>query len=449
MKNISIWKDSVNIKKFQKLESDKVVDVLIIGGGITGISTLYHLSKSNKKIMLVEQNKIGLSTTGNSTGKLNYLQNDLIDKIRSNYNDSVALNYIKAQMDTIKEEVNLIKKNKIDCDLKKVDSYIYTNQECEVERLKDLEYFLNEHGIKTYNKKINLVDFKYIFYVKDTYLINPLKFIYGVSFGLENLIYEDTSIKKIKECDKGYICYTDKYKIKAKYVVIASHYPYFNSPFLFPIKGYLEKSYISASLKDTSCLSLISYSDPFISIRNYKDYLIYLSNSRGIDKSVCDKLNFNELVKKVNDLGISPEYLWSNIDIMTNDSLPFIGEIKKHMYLATGYNTWGLTNGFLAGSIISAMIKREKHIYKKLFSPDRIISNQASSAIKDVYKNILGYIKGFSGDYKCTHMGCGLIYNEIEKTYDCPCHGSRFDYNGRVIMAPANKEIEINNNGHI
>ena len=127
MKNISIWKDSIKLKKFNKLESDKFVDVLIIGGGITGISTLYHLLDSNKKIMLVEQNKIGFSTTGNSTGKLNYLQNDLIDKIRDNYNDSIALNYINSQIDTISEMVNLIKKNELDCDLEKVNSYIYTN----------------------------------------------------------------------------------------------------------------------------------------------------------------------------------------------------------------------------------------------------------------------------------------------------------------------------------
>ncbi|MBR1718440.1 MAG: FAD-dependent oxidoreductase [Bacilli bacterium] len=441
MKNISIWKDNIDIKEFRKLENDKSVDVLIIGGGITGISTLYHLKDTNKKIMLVEQNKIGFSTTGNSTGKLNFLQNDLLNKIRNNYNDTVLKDYIKSQIDTIKEEVSLIKKNKIDCDLEKIDSYIYTNKECEIEKLKDLEYFLNEMNIKTYNKKLDIVKYKYLFYVKDTYLINPIKFIYGLTNGLEDLIYENTSIKKIKECDKGYICYTDRFKIKAKCVVVASHYPYFNIPFLFPIKGYLEKSYISASKCSDYKLSLISYSNPFISIRNYKDYLIYLSNSRSIDKSVCDKKNFNELLKKLNDLNLNPDYLWSNIDIMTNDSLPYVGEIKKHMYLATGYNTWGLTNGFLAGSIISSMIDRKKNPYKKLFSPDRIITNQFSMGLLDIKKNINGYIKGFNGDKKCTHMGCGLIYNEVEHTFDCPCHGSRFDINGNVIMSPANKKI--------
>ena len=443
MKNISIWKSTIKEKTFKTLDSDKVVDILIIGGGITGISTLYHLKDSNKKIMLVEQNKIGLSTTANSTGKLTYLQNDLIDKIRNNYDDKVAINYIKSQIDTINNEVSLIKKNQIDCDLEKVDSYIYTNKDSEVEKLKDLENFLNDNKIRTYNKKIDIVDSKYMFYVKDTYLINPLKFLYGLTNNLEDMIYENTSIKKIEECDKYYMCYTDKYKIKAKYVVIASHYPYFNLPFLFPIKGYLEKSYISASKCDNYKLSLISYKNPCISIRNYKDYLIYLSNSRSINKDTCDKKNFDELLKKVYDLNLKPDYLWSNIDVITNDSLPYVGEIKKHMFLATGYNTWGLTNGFLAGSIISSMIKREKHKYKKIFDPNRISPNTLSSSISDISKNIGGYVKGIKGKYKCTHMGCGLIYNEIEHTWDCPCHGSRFDKSGNVIMAPANKGINI------
>ena len=270
MKNYSIWKDNIKKLDFQKLESDKIVDILIIGGGLTGISCLYHLKDSNKKIMLVEQNKIGMSTTSNSTGKLNFLQNDLLDKIRNNYSDSVLRDYINSQIDTIHKEVSLIKKNKIDCDLEKIDSYIYTNKENEVEKLKDLECFLNDMNIKTYNKKLDIVKSKYSFYVKDTYLINPIKFLYGLTNNLENFIYEDTSIKKIEECDKGYICYTDKYKVKAKYVVIASHYPFFNIPFLFPLKCHLEKSYLSASIKKISKLSLISYGKPFISIRNYR-----------------------------------------------------------------------------------------------------------------------------------------------------------------------------------
>lgn len=438
----SIWKNTIKLKKFKNLDSDKVVDILIIGGGITGISALYHLKDSNKKIMLVEQNKIGMSTTANSTGKLTYLQNDLLDKIRENFDDKTALKYIKSQIDTINEEINIIKKNKIDCDLEKTNSYLYTNNDCEIEKLKDLEMFLNENKIKTYHKSIDIVDSKYMFYVKNTYTIHPIKFVYGLTKNMDDLIYENTSIKKIEFNDKYYMCYTEKYKIKTKYVVIASHYPYFNIPFLFPLKGYLEKSYLSASKYNLDKLSLISYNKPVISIRNYKNYILYLSNSDSISKNTKDLNNYKELLKKLNDLKLKPNYLWSNSDIITNDSLPYVGEIKKRMYIATGYNTWGLTNGFLAGSIISSLILRKKNKYKKLFDPDRI-STQNIKTISNITKNIDGYIKGISSNYKCPHMGCGLIYNETEHTWDCPCHGSRFDELGKVIKSPANKDIDV------
>lgn len=447
MKNISIWKDTIERLEYPSLDEDKTVDVLIIGGGLTGVSTLYNLGNSNLKVMLVEQNKIGMSTTGGSTGKLTYLQNDLIDSIRKKHSDEIALKYIKAEMTTIEKEVEVIKKESIDCDLKEVNSYIYTNQEDEIDKLKDLEKFLNDNNIKTYKNKLEIIKSKYMFYVKNTYIFHPIKFLYGLLKNNKYPIYENTSIKEIKKEDDYYICLTDKFKIKAKYVVIVSHYPYFLLPYMFILKGHLEKSYLSASKYSGSDISLISYSNPFISMRTYKDYLIYLSNSHSINKSVDDSYHFEELKKKIKDLNLKPNYLWSNIDIMTNDSLPYIGEIKNNMLIGTGYNAWGLTNSFLAGIILSDIILGKKNEYIKLFDPKRFNMSQVLGTFSDTFKNIGGYISGIKSDtlYKCSHLGCNLLYNEIEKTYDCPCHGSRFDEKGRVISSPANKNINIEN----
>ena len=294
MKNISIWKDTVNIKKYPELSSDKVVDVLIIGGGITGASTFYYLKNSGIKVMLVDQNKVGFSTTGGSTGKLNFLQNNLVDKIRSSIGDEEAFRYIESQRYIIDEIVNIINTNNIDCDLEKIDNYLYTDKESEISKLKDLEDFLLKNGIEVKKGNKDIVKSKYMYYVSDTYIFHPIKFVYGLLSNMKG-IYENTSIKKIVEDIDGYVCYTDKYKIKTKRVVLASHYPYFNIPFLFPIKGSLEKSYLSASKSKYGPVSLISYNTPFISIRSYKDYLIYLSNSHSINTKVCDKKHFDEL----------------------------------------------------------------------------------------------------------------------------------------------------------
>ena len=452
MKNISIWKDTITSKKYNKLDKDIDVDVLIIGGGITGISTLYHLKNSNLNCALVEQGRIGYSTTSNSTGKLNYLQNDLIDNIRKTFNDKVASIYLKSQIEIIKEIVNTIKSNKIDCDLERTKAYLYTNKDNEIDKIKKLESFLNKNNIKTNCTDNSLVKSKYMIEVNNTYLIHPLKFIYGLLNNNKYSLYEDTSIKKIKKINDYYICYTTKYKIKAKYVVIATHYPYFLKPMFFPIKCSLKKSYLSASIYNTNSLSLISYKKPFISIRNYKKYLIYLSNSHRISSKINDKEHYDELIKKLNNLNINPSYLWSNIDIITNDYLPYIGRIKDNLLIGTGYNTWGLTNGFLAGIILSDIILNKNNKYIKLFNPNRFNLSQITNGVVDALESIEGYINGYINAKDsinndkvtkiCPHLGCKLSYNEIEKTWDCPCHGSRFDENGNIIMAPSNKNIK-------
>ena len=440
MQNKSIWLSN-KYKSYPKLDKNKEVDILIIGGGLTGISTLYHLRNTNLNIMLVEQNKIGTSTTGNSTGKLTILQNDLIDKIRNKYNDNTALFYLKSQIDAINNIVNVINKEKISCDLTKTDSYLYTKKDEEIDKIKSLETFLNKNNIKTYHDKVNIIDYKYIMNIKNTYIFNPYKFIHGLLTNNKFPIYENTSIIKIEKENNYYICYTKDYKIKTKYIVIASHYPYFITPYLFPFKVSLEKSYISASRYNQNPISLISYSNPFISIRTHKDYLIYLSNSNTINENVCDKTNYNELLKKLNDLKLKPNYLWSNIDIITKDGLPIIGKLKPNMFIGTGYNTWGLATSFLAGSIISDLILNKQNKYLKLFNPNRSLIN-----LKDISKTISGYIKGLikGTKYKCPHIGCHLIYNEIENTYDCPCHGSRFDKHGKCIASPSKKDITLN-----
>lgn len=471
MKNISIWKDNNTYNKdYPQLNDDKNVDVLIIGGGITGISTLYHLKDSKLKVILVEQNKIGMSTTGNSTGKLTYLQNDLIDKIRKSFNDNAAYEYINSQKDAINSIVKVINSNNIKCDLKKVDSFIYTNKEKEIDKVKQLERFLNDNNIK--HNGVKLVKSKYSFNVANTYIFHPIKFIYGLLDNNNYPIYENTSIKKIKKLNNQYLCYTEKNVIKAKWVIIASHYPYFSIPFLFPIKASLEKSYLSASKYKTAPISVISYSTPFISIRTYKNYLIYLSNSHYINEKTCDRKNYEELIKKLEKLDMKTEYLWSNIDIITNDGIPYIGKIKDRLLIGTGYNTWGLTNGFLAGIILSDIVMNRANKYTKLFSPNRINSSQIIGSINNIVKSIDGYINGYFSKNKniiykkknsknimsyktnneeytvyqnCPHIGCKLIYNEIEKTWDCPCHGSRFNINGKCISSPANKDITLDN----
>lgn len=469
MKRYSIWKDNIEEVSYQKLDQDLTTDVLIIGGGMTGISTLYHLRESNLEVLLVEQNKIGMGVTANSTGKLTYLQDHIYNQLLTNFDFDVASFYLRSQREAIQLARDIIKKNSIDCDLVQSNSYVYTNQDKEIEKLKDLKKFLGKNEISVFEGTNSLVESKYMIGVEDTYLFHPVKFLLGLLKACSSHnIYENTSIVKIEEENNGYVCFTDEYKIYAKWVVVATHYPYFNLPLVFPVRASLEKSYLSASLRNLEPLSLISYDNPFISIRNYRDYCIYLSNSHKNNAKVDDEKHFQELLKKANDLGLNPEYLWSNIDIMTNDGLPYVGEIKEGLLLGTGYNTWGMTNGILAGKILSDLILKRNNTYQVLFDPKRVNSSMVIQGVVDGYYSLEGYLNGLlsnsdkisyqkqngkevaiyrddQGEHKvytkCPHMGCRLIFNEVEKTWDCPCHASRFDIDGKCISGPANQDI--------
>ena len=445
MKNYSIWQD-FRRKDLKRLSCNMDSDILIIGGGITGCSMYYHLHDKFKTI-LVEQNKIGDGVTARNTGKLSFMQNDLLDKIRKQSKDKACL-YLKSQIDAINIIKKIIDEENIECDLEKTDSIIYTNNEEEVEKIKDLMNFLASNKIKVDTCKLDLVKMKYAIKTNDTYIFNPSLFVYNYLKDKEN-IYEDTKIIDIKRKDNLYYCYTKDYVIKSKYVIIASHYPYFNMPFFFPIKGYLEKSYLLAGSKKYSPISLISYSNPFVSMRTYRNKMLYLSNSDNSYKNINDSSNFNELIKKASGINLFPSYLWTNTDIMTNDNLPYIGKIKDNLFLATGYNTWGLTNGILSGMIIKDIILKKDNPYISLFDPKRVNLQKEINIITNTSKNILGYVNGFlkhNNKYFCTHMHCPLIYNSIENTYDCPCHGSRFDINGDVMISPAKKKIKMNKN---
>ena len=443
MKNISIWKDLKIKKDYKILDSDKECDVLIVGGGITGISTYYHLKNSGLNVILVEQNKIGHGITSNSTGKLTIMQNDLIDKIRNTLNDSKASLYLESQINAIDMLLKTIKKEKISCDLEKVPSVIYTNKDEEVAKLKDLELFLRKNGINVSNGSSLIVKSKYAIKSELGYTIHPLKLIYGLVKKIDNNIYEYSRLKDIKKDNNSYICKVNNKKIKCKYMVLASHYPYFIVPFMFPFKVGLEKAYLSACKSNYDKMSLISYSNPFISIRTYKNNLIYLSNSHILGKSVNDKKHFKELIKKISNLKLEPDYLWSNIDILSGDGLPLIGKIDNNLLIGTGYNTWGLSSGFLAGKVLSDIILGNSNKYIDLFNPKR--------EVKAIFKNTINNINSYLNSYVtvskkcklCPHAYGKLIYNEVENTWDCPCHGSKFDNKGKCLSGPANKDIDI------
>ena len=476
---MSIWTLNEKKRKTNILNKDIFVDTLIVGGGITGMTTAYFLR--NNDVCLVDANRIGHGVTMNSTAKINYFQERIYTDIVSSSNYDNAVKYLHSQKEAINLIKNIIENENILCDFEQVPSYVFANSKEEVSKLDDEISFLIENGcdVKEKSPPIDCDSYK-SYCVNDTYIFNPIKYLNGLYEILKDKIsiYEDTVIRKIEKVNDNYVCYSKNNKIVCNKVILACHYPFFLVPMMMPFRCSLEKSYIVISkVKKDKKFTCISSNNPTFSCRYYNDgeniYQISLSKSHDLSHSYNDEYYFDRVkdIFKLSDKDIILKY--SNIDIMTPDHMPYIGKLDDNLYIGVGYNTWGMTNGVLAAKIVSDLVLGVDNLYVNVFNPKRIgmqniiklpvyIFNNTKSFIgtkvnknRKWYSNKVKFIKrdGVSlgvytdedGEHivynKCPHLGCSLIFNEVEKTWDCPCHSSRFDLDGHCIKGPSTYDI--------
>ena len=491
MKNKSIWiNDKVKNIKMSKLDKDLECDVLIIGGGMAGLSTAYHMMNSGKKTVLIEKGKCGLGATSKNTGKLTWMQGLIYGKLSNNYSEKVAKLYLDSQMDAIDKVKKIIDDNKIECHLTKTKSYVFSYNgndyadfvdEINFYKNNDIEYRLLDRLPLDYSSK-------YVLETDDSYVFNPYEYLVGLKNIVKDKIdiYENTRCISIDKDNDNYVVLVDNgFKMRSKYVVVASHYPMFIVPFFIPFKTRVDRFFLSASkCKKSDNVQVISNGKHSVSMRYYNDdkdnYLIYGRRNHSITTNLDVRDDYNELNKEYKKyFGKDIEYFYHTHDLMTYDSLPFIGRVDNNFFICTGFNKWGNTNGTLSGMIISDIINGKKNKYALLFNPkrgfsfdkiknlflynievgSRYIINKICSS-KSYYGDDvkIEYINGQKcGVYVdkngekhivsniCPHMKCNLVFNYIDKTWDCPCHASRFDIDGNIIYGPSVYNIKIDN----
>ncbi len=471
MSNKSIWEDiKIKVKK-KDMESELNTDILIIGCGITGLTTAYFLKDIEKKVILIDKGKVGSGITSKTTAKISYLQENIYTKLTNNFNIFTAKNYLDSQLDAIELIKNIIDRNKIECDFKKVDSILFTNEKINIDKINKEKDLLEQWNIHT-NDIINDNIVKG-FSVSNTYTFHPLKYLNGlVKIINKNMdIYENVIATNISKEKDEYKIETNNGIIYAKTVVVACHYPFFIIPTMIPLKTYIQREYVNANkVANRYNYTLINVDNNLISIRYYRDYIIFGSNKHKLTSKIDYKENYDNSRKDFKNLfNIESLYTWMNQDIMSNDNLPFIGEIKDNLYISTAYNAWGMTNSTIGAKLIVDLISNNENKYKELFNPNRINSNLVIDSIINSFHYMKVYpvslfkknnptyveIKGikygiftdsFGKQHKvsliCPHMKCNLVFNREENTWDCPCHGSRFDIDGNIILGPSVKDIK-------
>lgn len=428
----SLWKATASLPEFPELVGDVRTDVLIIGGGIAGILTAYLLHEKGVRYVLVEKGRICSGTTGNTTAKITFQHGLIYDKILKSDGTEAARKYLAANRAAFDKYAELC--GKTDCDYEIKDNYVYSTDdrrklEKEVEALEKIGYIADLcENVPLPVKTVGAVKFP------DQAQFNPLKFLSSVAEGLN--IYENTFVREMR----GNTAVTDKGKIHADTVIAATHFPFINKHGSYFLKLYQHRSYVIAleNAQDVNGM-YVDECDTGLSFRNYEGLLFLGGGGHRTGKKGG---NWAELrafaAKKYPDS--REKHFWATQDCMSLDGIPYIGRYsaKTHgFYVASGFNKWGMTGSMTAAMLLSDMILGKRNGFASVFDPSRsIVKPQLFINGAEAVCNLLTPSKK-----RCPHLGCALKWNEAERSWDCPCHGSRFTEHGRVLDNPANGDL--------
>lgn len=435
MNDISIW-ESTEMPEFPAARGNLKTDVLIVGGGIAGLLTAYELQNNGVSCIVAERGRICGGITGRTTAKITFQHGLIYRKLIRDHGAGKAKMYLEANRGALKRFVALSRK--IDCDFEKVDSYIYSRSnraalESEMTALAKIGYaaeFCEDPNLPV--ATVGAVKFK------NQAQYDPLKFLRGIvhEMGENARIFEHTHIIEIK----GKTALSKSAKITADKIVIATHFPFVNTHGSYYLKLYQSRSNVIA-LENAPDLHgmYMDENTEGLSFRNYGDLLIIGGGAHKTGEP-CRRKELENFAATV-----YPEakirYAWGAQDCISLDGIPYIGNysaLTPDMYVASGFNKWGMTGAMAAAEILRDKILGRQNPYAEVFDPSRsILKKQLWINGFNAAKNLLTPTVP-----RCPHMGCALKWNAAENSWDCPCHGSRFAKDGRLLDNPANVDLE-------
>lgn len=429
----SVWNSSVDLPGFPKLKGDIHTDVLIIGGGLAGILTAFLLHQNGVKYILVEKNKICSGTTQNTTAKITYQHGLIYQKIYKSSGAEAAKKYFEANKAAFDKLAKLC--SNTNCDYEVKDNYVYS-----VDNRNKLENelkILNDIGCSAEICDYPSIPVKTVGAVKvpNQAQFNPLKFIKFIANGLN--IFENTFVREMI----GTTAVTKNGRIYAKKVITATHFPFINKHGSYFLKLYQHRSYVIA-IKNAQNVDgmYVDENKKGMSFRNYKDFLLIGGAGSRTGKKCGSWQELRSFARSIYPES-AEKFSWAAQDCMSLDSIPYIGQYSKNtpdFYVESGFNKWGMTGSMTAAMIISDTILGKKNEYADIFNPSRnIIKPQLMINGLEATKNLLTI-----SSKRCPHLGCALKWNKSEHSWDCPCHGSRFTPDGKVLENPANGNIK-------
>ena len=438
----SVWSDTGAPPVFPSLGTNAKTDVLIIGGGMAGVLCGYFLRRAGVDCVIAEGGSVGGGVTKNTTAKITAQHGLFYARLLQNAGAEKAKAYLDANQAAVEKFKELA--GEIPCSLEIKPSFVYsTSQRNAGNEIEREVRAVNRLGTNAKLVQKIPLPFKTAGAVmfEGQAQFNPLEFLYGAARGLT--VYQDTFVERLrlfKEHPRNIIAVTNRGLIKARRVIIATHFPFLNKYGGYFLKMYQHRSYVLAlaNAGDVNGMYLgASNAGTGLSFRNYGELLLIGGGGHrtGEHRSEGGWDSLRQFARRHYPNAVE-KYAWASQDCMTLDGVPYIGQYSgstPDIYVATGFNKWGMSGSMTAAMVLTAMLTGQKSRHFEVFSPQRnpLKPQLAFNAAKAVV-NLLT-----PSQTRCPHMGCALKWNPSEGSWDCPCHGSRFSKDGGVIDNPA------------
>ncbi|GAA4836188.1 FAD-dependent oxidoreductase [Paenibacillus vulneris] len=491
----SYWLRSMNVPRFPELTENMQADVAVIGGGITGITTAYLLAKRGMKVVVLNAGRILQGTTGSTTAKVT-AQHDLIyDEFISHFGLEKARLYYEANQEAITFVKDTVAELNIDCQFSEEDAYVYTSQEDYVQKIENEYKAYEKLGIPGEIVSSTPLPFatRAAVIMNRQARFNPVPFLVKLAEEIIRMgghLYEETTVIESTLETPAVVKTKQGPQVSCHYVVSATHFPYQDMKGLYFARLHAERSYVLAVRTKNPYPGgmYLSAENPKRSLRplliDGEPAVLIGGEGHKTGQGQCTFQYYENLQRfGQQSFGIREIlYRWSAQDIYTLDKMPYIGlqwpDVPNHL-IATGFRKWGMTNSIASAILNTKLIAGEKSPYEEVFTPRRFhadpslktfISQNANVAVNlaagklelvrrhpeelepgegsvvqvngkraGAYREANG--KLYIVDTTCKHMGCEVEWNDAERTWDCPCHGSRYSFRGDVIEGPAKEAL--------